>query len=336
MLFPVSYSTLSDQAINDYLKKQYHLNSNTRTSYLLRGMNDTYLVTTPEKKYVFRVYRGDWRGNESEVSFEMELLHHLDQNGISVSLPIPDQQGNLIQKLQAPEGTRYAVLFTFAEGTEKGIDTEEISERFGQTVAEIHLKSDSFHTTSSRQELTLDYLIHQTLEAVQPHMQHRLEDFQEFIQIAAKLENSLRELGLDTLDWGICHGDLHGNTNVSYMDDLTMTHYDFDLCGYGWRAYDIAEFRLARQVRLGHDPAQLELLWSAFIKGYQSIRALSDNDLHAVPVFVAIRQLWLFGLCLKDPHINGSIDYGDDFIDDKLHFFRNLSIFQEDISVTHS
>ncbi|MCJ8010825.1 homoserine kinase [Paenibacillus sp. KQZ6P-2] len=296
-------------------------------------MNDTYLVVTPEEKYVFRVYRGDWRTSESEITFELELLEHLDRNGISVSLPVSDKQGESVQKLQAPEGIRYAVLFTFAEGSERGIDSEGMSRGFGRAVAEIHLKSDSFQSTHSRQELTLDYLIHQTLDAIQPHMEHRSQDFEELKQIAASMEAKLQELDLNAMDWGICHGDLHGNTNVSYADDGAMTHYDFDLCGYGWRAYDIAEFRLAREVRLGHDPAQLERLWSAFLQGYQSVRKPGENDLKVVPVFVAVRQLWLFGLCLKDPHINGSIDYGDDFIDEKMHFFRNVPVLQKEIGV---
>lgn len=173
LFFPVSYSTLSDQAINEFLKNQYGLDGTARTGYLLRGMNDTYLVTTAGQKYVFRVYRGDWRTNESEIVFEMELLQHLDKQGISVSLPIPDRQGNIIQKLQAPEGTRFAVLFTFAEGEERGIDSEEISERFGKDVAGIHLHSASFHSSNTRQELNLDYLISQALDFIHPRMTHR-------------------------------------------------------------------------------------------------------------------------------------------------------------------
>ncbi|MDT8975885.1 hypothetical protein RQP50_06475 [Paenibacillus sp. chi10] len=128
------------------------------------------------------------------------------------------------------------------------------------------------------------------------------------------------------LDWGVCHGDLHGNTNISYIDDQTYTHYDFDLCGYGYRAYDIAEFRLAREVRLGNDPGKLSELWDAFLEGYQSVRQLHEDDIRAVPVFVAARQLWLMGLCLHDLHIVGSIDSGDDFIDEEMEYFNSLSV----------
>ena len=109
---------------------------------------------------------------------------------------------------------------------------------------------------------------------------------------------------------------------------MIYTHYDFDLCGYGWRAYDLAEFRLAREVRLGHDAEKLEQLWSAFIDGYHTVRKLKEKDWKSVPLFVGVRQLWLMGLCLRDPSIVGSIDFGDDFITDKLSYFKSLQVVQ--------
>lgn len=324
MYFPVSYSTLSDKALAEYLRNHYNIQHILNMSYYLRGMNDTYLVTTSEKPYVFRVYRGDWRAEYSEIAFELELLNYLNLKGISVSLPVADTHGEFIQTFDAPEGKRFGVLFTFAEGTERGMDNEEICNLFGQSVANIHLQSESFKSEYKRTILDLNYLIHQSLEVIESSMQHRIEDVEFMKKLGQQLEHSLRDIPLEQLDWGICHGDLHGNTNVSFTEDLVMTHYDFDLCGYGWRAYDIAEFRLAREVRVGHDPDLLERLWTAFIEGYRSVRDLSENDLKAVPIFVGIRQLWLMGLCLKDPHINGSVDYDDAFIDDKLAYFKRL------------
>lgn len=324
MFFPISYSTLSDLALNEYIKKNYNLDQVKNTTYLLRGMNDTYLVTTSDESYIFRVYRGDRRQEYSEIAFELELLCYLDRKGVSVSLPIADVKGEYIQAFEAPEGTRFGVLFTFAEGHEKGMDNSEISYSFGQAVANIHLLTDHYESGYERTPIDLDFLLHQSLAIIESNMQHRGEDVQFLKKLGLQMEQSLREIPLEQLDFGICHGDLHGNTNVSFTEELVMTHYDFDLCGYGWRAYDIAEFRLAREVRLGHDPDQLERIWGAFLEGYQSIRVLSENDLKAVPIFVGIRQLWLMGLCLKDPHIHGAIDFGDDFIDDKLAYFKQL------------
>ncbi|WIV21101.1 phosphotransferase [Paenibacillus polygoni] len=324
--FPVSYSTLSDTALRKFIGMTYGLNDITEFRYLLRGMNDTYLMKTTKVNYVFRVYRADRRSEYSEVAFEIELLTYLDGKGIPVSLPIADQSGNFIQTLNALEGNRFGVLFSFVEGTERSIDDEEISHLFGKSVADIHTKTDGFQSEFTRQPLDLAYLIHQSFVSIEPYMNHRSVDFEWLRTFAKQLEERLLEFPLEELDWGICHGDLHGNTNVSFKEDMSYTHYDFDLCGFGWRAYDIAEFRLAREVRLRHDPDKLERLWNAFIEGYQSVRSLSEKDLQAVPMFVGIRQLWLMGLCLGDSHIHGSIDFDDDFISEKLDFFKNLQV----------
>lgn len=324
MYFPVSYSTLSDKVLHEFLREKYNIQNLLKTTYYLRGMNDTYLVTTTVEKFIFRVYRGDRRREYSEIASELALLRFLSEQGISVSLPIPDIEEELIQTLEAPEGNRFGVLFTFAKGSERGIDSEEISFVFGRDVAKIHLQSDRFEQNFNRQRLDLNFLLHETASILESALSHRKNDLEFLMDLGKQLEQSLLELPLNSLDWGICHGDLHGNTNVSYTQDLSMTHYDFDLCGYGWRAYDIAEFRLAREVRLGHDTEQLERLWMAFIEGYRSVRTLSELDLRAVPLFVGVRQFWLMGLCLRDPHIYGGIDFGDEFIDSKMLYFRQL------------
>ncbi|WP_429842618.1 hypothetical protein [Brevibacillus sp. FIR094] len=35
-----------------------------------------------------------------------------------------------------------------------------------------------------------------------------------------------------------------------------------------------------------------------------------------------IRQLWLMGLCMHDPHIMGSSDSDDAFVSEKMEFFK--------------
>ena len=52
-----------------------------------------------------------------DVESEIDLLQYLKANGASVSFPIADKQGNAIQTICAPEGERYAALFSYAEGS---------------------------------------------------------------------------------------------------------------------------------------------------------------------------------------------------------------------------
>ncbi|NEZ41709.1 phosphotransferase [Paenibacillus alvei] len=324
VLFPVVYSTLCEQALRTWIAENYSIGTVQRVEYLLRGMNDTYKVYATDGMYIFRVYRGDWRCHQGAVEFEMDVLLHLQAEGLSVSTPITALSGERVHALQAPEGVRFGVLFTYAEGEERSIDDADISLLFGQAVAQLHAAGDSFASSYPRTEMDLDYLIHKPLQVIANRIQHRPKDIQKLTEIGRSLSERINQF--PNLDWGICHGDLHGNTNISYRADHTYTHYDFDLCGYGYRAYDIAEFRLAREERLSHDSEKLSLLWNAFLEGYQSIRPLRADDIRAVPLFVAARQLWLMALCLHDLQIVGSIDSGDDFIDEKMDYFNSLPV----------
>ncbi|MFF0829756.1 phosphotransferase [Brevibacillus sp. NPDC003359] len=90
-----------------------------------------------------------------------------------------------------------------------------------------------------------------------------------------------------------CHGDLQGNFNTNFCEDNTYTHFDFDLCGYGWRAYDLAAFKLS-QILIEEDDELVESLWNAFLKGYTEVRPLSENDRAAVSLMADIEQKAFF------------------------------------------
>lgn len=268
----------------------------------------SYVVITKAEKYIFRVYRAD-RRNRSDIGFELDLLNHLHEHGISLSVPIAKKDGTFINEFFVAEGVKHGVMFSFAEGNEKPIHAAEDSYLFGKSVAQLHKAADSFKSEHARGELNLEHLIEKPLSILQSHLEHRKKDYNFIHNLVLKLIDRLEKHIEKGLDWGVCHGDLHGNTNAAFADDGKITHYDFDICGYGWRAYDIAEFRLAREIRSGHDKNEVERLWEAFLKGYGKARSLGENDLEAVPIFVALRQLWLFGLCFSESKLVGAADF---------------------------
>jgi Ser/Thr protein kinase RdoA (MazF antagonist) len=325
IFFPATYSLLSLDALLSHLQENYELQEPASLQFFLRGMNDTYILTAGQDKYIFRVYRAD-RRNRTEISFELDLLQDLYEKKVKVSVPIARRDGLMLNIFPVPEGIRYGVLFSFAIGEERPIRTQEDSGSIGRAVAQIHHAADSFTTTYKRPELDLVHLIDKPLCIIQSHLVHRPGDFVFLHELVMRLREKLNVHVAQGLDWGICHGDLHGNTNVAFAADGQLTHYDFDICGYGWRAYDIAEFRLAREIHSGHDQNEVEGLWNAFLAGYQATRRLSENDIEAVPLFVALRQLWLFGLCFSESEFIGSADVDEGFIDDKLNYFRGLNL----------
>ena len=69
---------------------------------------------------------------------EIKLLNQLRENAISISYPLSDNERNYIQILNAPEGDRFAVLFTFASGEKQHLISEETHFIIGQLMARLH------------------------------------------------------------------------------------------------------------------------------------------------------------------------------------------------------
>lgn len=113
--FPVINSTLSATALGQLVIEKYGLNQNCSCRLFRTGMNHTYFITDNDTKYVLRVYCYNWR-SKSEIEEEIKLLQLLKENQLSISYPIADKKDIFIQDINAPEGLRYAVLFSFAEG----------------------------------------------------------------------------------------------------------------------------------------------------------------------------------------------------------------------------
>ncbi|MFC3157330.1 Phosphotransferase enzyme family protein [Chryseobacterium arachidis] len=114
-IFPTINSTISPDALCKFVQQQYGLSERTECSIIRLAMNHLYRIQDGEKSYVFRVYTHNLR-TELEVEEEVRLLTHLKENGRPVAYPIAALSKSFIQKIQAPEGERFGVLFSFAKG----------------------------------------------------------------------------------------------------------------------------------------------------------------------------------------------------------------------------
>jgi Ser/Thr protein kinase RdoA (MazF antagonist) len=80
--FPATYSTLSAKALASYLSTQYVLNEVVELNFICRGLNDTYIVTCgADEKYVFRIYRANWR-SRNDIAYEVDALAHLRKEDV--------------------------------------------------------------------------------------------------------------------------------------------------------------------------------------------------------------------------------------------------------------
>jgi len=316
MQLGASYSTVSETELLERLVPLYAVDDAESCRFWERGVNDTYQVQCANARYSLRVYRHGLRSREA-VDFEVAALLHLAGRGAKVAGPIERRDGGYVSELSAPEGPRYAILTTHAEGAEPDYDDVEMGRLFGASVAELHRWSEGFATRHVRPALDLAYLLDRSLEIIVPFCEQSAPGLAMLEATAGDLRRTVSAVPTDTLDVGFCHGDCHG-CNV-HLHEGSMTHFDFDCCGVGLRVFEWATFKWGIR---GDDNEQA--LWSAFIEGYRATRDIGENDLALVDTFVVIRHLWWMALIMGNARDFGASAVSAEFVDRNLDRVRSM------------
>ncbi|MBC8756556.1 phosphotransferase [Kordia sp. YSTF-M3] len=312
-IFPTHKSTFTGEGLKKNILSEFNLSPDCECVLFKPGLNDTYKVLDNGTAYYLRVYPNKWR-TKNDIESELKLINHLDKSNIQAAIPIKNMHDEYIMEINASEGVRYAVLFESAKGKSIPELNVSISRNYGKVVASIHEASDKMEKLE-RFELNMEYLLDTPLKSIQPFLKHREADFN-FLQTTANaLSAKISEIMSESkLDYGVCHGDFHyGNIFSGENDEISV--FDFDCFGYGWRAYDISVFLWSCVPENNWEQDNLDkraLLWKAFLDGYLSLKPLSEAEIKAAYVFVAIRHIWLLGI-----HVNGVSAWGTSWIHDK-------------------
>jgi Ser/Thr protein kinase RdoA (MazF antagonist) len=290
--FPVSYSTLACDGLISQVLPQYPIEAVRGCQFWHRGLSDIYIIETAHTAYILRVSHHHWR-SRSETLFELELLDYLWKQNTPVARALRTKEGRLSVDINAPEGTRYAALFTYAPGqVPVGDLNSEQSHTLGATVARLHQVSQQFVTDHDRPPLTLEYLLEQSVDAIAPFLRGCPEDLTFLKNTANHIRSQLADFPKTLPLWGVCWGDPHsGNAHFTPQGDVTL--FDFDQCGYGWRIFDIAKFlQVSLQAGLGRRNRD------AFLEGYQGITPLTDWEKYTLPAFTQVAQIWAWAIAL--------------------------------------
>lgn len=300
-------SFVAGPALAEVIDNEYDLGAPASArlfSKMLRTQdNDHYKILVGDKIYAARVYQyGEHlRRQESDYEYELDWLNYLKEQGIPVSHPIRRKDGRFLGSVEAPEGKRYFALFSFAPGKPMDIFNEEQLFTMGAQMAKIHLVSNDYKAPYDRQVMDLNFLVDRPiarLKRVLGTKPHRAADLDLLITSAEEAKQEILEIINNpetTPDgWGPIGGDFH-STNAFFTDDQSPTFFNFDLCGYSWRAYDIAAFLQNTDLI-----STSETLTEAFFAGYYSERRLSNNEHNAISPFLTIRRIWLTGTFTRD------------------------------------
>jgi Ser/Thr protein kinase RdoA (MazF antagonist) len=304
---PVYSSILSSQGLEKILMENYNLGHSIKITVLSIGDNDHYLVESETSKYVLRVYRynKNWLQRESDYIFELEWLLFLKNKGISIAYPIQRKDGAYIGTLSAPEGMRYWALFTLANGNGKLRLSSKNCYKYGEIISRIHIISNDFKSTHKRIHIDQNFLVYRPIERVTPHLDHNKKQYPLALKaFAEEFEIEIKQFTarIKKDEWGIIGGDFHGyNHFLKPNGELVL--FDFDFCGYGWRAYDLAVFKWSlfgvpdvKKIK------NCQALWDAFLEGYSINRCLSKEELSIIPTFVKARQVFIMDFHTSIPH----------------------------------
>jgi Ser/Thr protein kinase RdoA (MazF antagonist) len=285
-LLRVRRSILDGRWLAARVGEEFELGEIERCWFVALGVNDHYALDARAGSFVLRIYRRSWR-TVPEIEFELDALAHLREYGVSVAAPVARRSGSRILTLELPEGRRYAVLFERARGAETTASSA-LAGRYGEAAAALHLAAAGISTEVPGRLFDLPRELREGTAVLRSVLGNRPADLALALDLAERLAAAVEVLPAAELDHGFCHGDLNGG-NAS-LDGDRLTLYDFDFCGMGFRAYDLAPFLRKADLHLGADA---EAAVRAFLDGYCGVRPLGAADREALPLLVAVRQLWV-------------------------------------------
>ncbi|CAN5370925.1 hypothetical protein BH09BAC4_BH09BAC4_51890 [soil metagenome] len=290
-IFPVSSSILSTTHLAQFLQKKYNISSNATCRLLKAGVNHSYLITDGSARSIFRVYSLNWR-SEKEIEEELRLLNLVNEGGIPVSYPLADVAGTYIQELQAPEGKRFGVLFSFAEGEKLLTYSEELHYKIGTIMARFHQLAQNL--TLDRVTYTPQIMLVDPLKKLKPFLPAESEELQFMQDTQRYLLDELSKLDTSKIRQGLVHLDIwFDNLNIADNDKITL--FDFDFCGNAMQCYDLGYYIL--QIHSTEaDEKDYVAKRASFLAGYESITKISDEEMCLLPMLGLCVYLFYLGV----------------------------------------
>ena len=257
--------------------------------------NATYLVEAAGgHKSVLRIHRENYHTRRA-IECELAWLDALSAGNV-VTTPgyYSGKDGAAIQKAQAPglANPRFLVLFHFVEGAapDESGDLSAGFEELGGIAAKCHLHVTSWDKPANFERLTWDtdavfgpratWGNWRDAPQVTPDVKAVLE------AVEATIRTRLAAYGKFPDRYNLIHADMR---LANLLLDANGTRLiDFDDCGYGWLMYDFAA-----AISFIEDDPRIPDCKAAWLKGYQTVRPLSAEDLAEIDTFVMLRRMAL-------------------------------------------
>lgn len=260
------YTSVSDDEMRTFLT-QYDLGAFVSLQGIAQGItNSNYFLSTTTGRYVLTVFEVL---KQEELPFFLQLNLHLSDNGVACPAPIARKDG----KLDSVLAGKPACLVTYLKGSDTSWATETQCFHTGAMLAKMHVAGQNFplKMENPRYDKWWSHACKQLLPVL------RFEDAQLLKEEISFLNNNLGE----HLPSGIIHADLFKD-NVLLDGEKVAGFIDFYYACNGNFMYDLA-IAVNDWARTADNKLDMPL-HNAFIKGYESVRPLSDGERTYFPI----------------------------------------------------
>lgn len=301
----------------------YGLPPDTPLCLLNRSENETWRAGD----LVLRLHRHGYH-SRAEIASELAWLMSLQGlPGLNTVCPVPGAQG-LVTEIDG----RFIVAFDLVRGEElqPGDDLARWFAPLGEITARLHLQSRDWTPSPGFTRKRWDV---ETILGPRPHwgdwrQAQGLDARGEAILARAtdRLAAKLAAYGTGPDAFGLIHADLRLANLMT--DGDTLSAIDFDDCGFGWWAYDLA----AALSFIETDPRLPDLI-ARWVEGYTRIAALRPEDRAMIPSLIFLRRVlltaWLATRADSDTaqslggpaYTQGTLDLAERYLTDGLKAF---------------
>ena len=302
----------------------YGLAERTPLILLNRSENETWRAGP----LILRLHRQGYH-TKPEIASELAWLTALqDLPGLNAVRPVPGAQG-----LVTDIGTRFLVAFAPIQGQElhPGDDLARWFAPLGEITARLHLHARAWTPPQGFTRKRWDV---ETILGPDPHWGHWRQaqglDSQGATLLARATDTlaiKLHVYGTGPETFGLIHADLR-LANLMVNGD-TLTAIDFDDCGFGWWAYDLAAALSFYET----DPRLPDLI-ARWLAGYTRIAPLRPEDRAMIPSLIFLRRVlltaWLATRADSDTaqgfgglaYTQGTLELAERYLTDGLSAFR--------------
>jgi Ser/Thr protein kinase RdoA (MazF antagonist) len=277
--------------------------------------NTTFRVeTSGGERFVLRIHRVSGSPfhpprSTAEVRSETIWISALrGDTGLAVPEPVPTADGSLftVAEVEGVPAPRVCVLFRWGKG--RFLDaslTPWHLERVGEFIARLHDHAFRFEPPAGFTRWRIGDLTREVAAYVAgfvgEHYGSRAGSIVEVVMDS--VQHARQELGTGPGVFGLIHADLHQENYLFHRGQVRAI--DFDDCGWGHFAYDLAV--PLSELRGRSDYASMR---AALLRGYRAVRPLPAEHERYVEVFHGLRLLQLTLWFLEQRDLPAFPDWG--------------------------